>query len=619
MCPLLSLAPAPFSFDGATNAIKSNGAYFDLPAFLISVLVTVVLVCGVRESTRFNNLMVAIKVGVVLFVIGLGASLVDAANYHPFAPMGWLGLNFFGTPVATTHTTESGEATGVMAGAAISFFGQLLITTLVQTSVERDERMPMSLGTELALALHWRSRTTHVRAPLFIELRCSLDGCVASFLFPAYIGFDSVSCHAEEAKKPERDVPLAICASLGISTMMYVAVSVVLTGMVKYSDIDEHAPLSTVFTQRGHHWAGYLVAIGAVAGMTSVLLVSMLSQPRIFLQMSRDGLLPPCMGFVHPRFKTPWISTILTGAIVAVISSIIPLSVLVSFVSIGTLVAFAFVCLAVLVLRYTRPELERPFRCPCVPAVPVIGVLLCLLLMFSLAANTWYRLLAWLAIGVAIYVFYGRRHGIGDKYVLRTRAIIDKEEADQAAAAVTATAPAPNSVELVPRAPRPLRLSAGSLETLGEMVEHQKKELGARLRMEADMAQPVMVHRGDWTETQQQPHPQQESSHPTAAAVDASMAVAPAGLRIDVVETPRQAAAETPTEVREDGYSDWRFYRYSAASQNDVTRPSPAPTPAAIGHLHRSNASSSALSAAADAEAEREQKQPRYTYDRTPM
>jgi APA family basic amino acid/polyamine antiporter len=218
----------------------------------------------------------------------------------------------------------------------------------------------------------------------------------SAIVFFAYIGFDSVSCQSEEAKRPERDVPLAMCASLGISTVLYVGVSIVLTGMVKYSEIDMNAPLSTVFTQKGHHWAGYFVAIGAVAGMTSVLLVSMLSQPRIFLAMSRHGLLPPCMGWVHPHFKTPWVSTLVTGAVVAVISCVIPISILVSFVSIGTLVAFLFVCVAVVVLRHTQPDLYRPFRCPWVPFVPITGGLLCLLLMFSLPVNTWYRLLVWM-------------------------------------------------------------------------------------------------------------------------------------------------------------------------------------------------------------------------------
>ena len=227
-----------------------------------------------------------------------------------------------------------------------------------------------------------------------------------------YIGFDAVSCQVEEARRPERDVPIALILSLAISTLLYVGVSLVLTGMVPYHLIDVHAPLSTAFTNRGHQWAGVLIAIGAVVGMTSVLLVTIMAQPRIFLAMSRDGLLPKMFSDIHPRFQTPWKGTAITGTCVGLISSLIPLDILVEFVSIGTLLAFTFVCVAVMVLRYTAPQLHRPFRCPWVPIIPIGGALCCLLLMFSLPATNWYRLLAWFGIGVVIYVFYGRRFGI---------------------------------------------------------------------------------------------------------------------------------------------------------------------------------------------------------------
>jgi APA family basic amino acid/polyamine antiporter len=276
---------APFAFNNVTNTISSTGAILDLPAMLVSLLIMVLLVCGVRDSARFNNAMVAIKVGIVLFVIGLGAALVDTANWSPFAPFGYLGLSFFGKNVTSQATSNEDHAAGVLAGAAIVFF--------------------------------------------------------------SYIGFDSVSCHAEEAKKPERDVPIALLLSLSISTLLYVAVSLVLCGMIPYHAIDVNAPLSTAFSQRGYHWAGYLIAIGAVVGITSVLLVTMLSQPRIFMvgpntrrpdrqleqriselivccmidrtcllvlqAMARDGLMPPFFSAIHPRFKTPYKATILTG------------------------------------------------------------------------------------------------------------------------------------------------------------------------------------------------------------------------------------------------------------------------------------------------------------------
>jgi APA family basic amino acid/polyamine antiporter len=206
-------------------------------------------------------------------------------------------------------------------------------------------------------------------------------------------------------------MPIGIIASLVICTVLYIAVAAVLTGMVRYNQLDIDAPVSNAFAQKGLHWAQFLVSVGALTGITSVLLVMMLSQPRILMSMARDGLLPP--GFfaaVHPVFRTPWKSTMLTGAFVATLGAFLPLRVLAELVNIGTLLAFVLVCAAVLIMRRTNPEAERPFRTPFVPLVPILGIVLCLLLMFSLPSENWLRLAIWLLIGFGIYFSYGRYH-----------------------------------------------------------------------------------------------------------------------------------------------------------------------------------------------------------------
>jgi len=233
----------------------------------------------------------------------------------------------------------------------------------------------------------------------------------AAVIFFAYIGFDSISTHSEEAKNPKRDVPIGIIASLAICTVLYIAVAAILTGMVKYNEIDVNAPVSAAFGKMGLRWIQGLVSMGAIAGITSVLLVMMLSQPRVLLAMARDGLLPKSFfGDVHPKFQTPWKSTICTGIVVSLASSLLPLSVLAELVNIGTLLAFVIVCAAVLIMRQTNPEAERPFRCPLVPFVPIAGILLCLMLMFSLPWQNWARLAGWLGLGMVIYFCYGYHH-----------------------------------------------------------------------------------------------------------------------------------------------------------------------------------------------------------------
>jgi APA family basic amino acid/polyamine antiporter len=345
-----ALAGPPIVYDEALGRFVGTDGLVNLPAVVIVTIVTYILVKGIQESATFNSAMVGIKVAAVLFVIMVGAFYVDPSNWQPFAPFGWTGINIFGNHIAG-QTDAGGQPIGMLAGAAIIFF--------------------------------------------------------------AYIGFDSVSTHAEEAKRPNRDVPIGIIASLLICTVLYIAVVAVLTGMVPYTRIDVNAGVSSAFTEAGLAWAAVIIAIAGVAGITSVMLVMMLSAPRVFLAMARDGLVPRgFFGDVHPRFRTPWKSTILIGASVGVLAGFLPLGALLHMTNIGTLLAFVIVCFAVLVMRRMHPEAERPFRCPWVPVVPILGILSCLLLMFSLPAANWWRLAVWLGIGLLIYFFYGRHHSV---------------------------------------------------------------------------------------------------------------------------------------------------------------------------------------------------------------
>src|SRR6266511_3226366 len=285
-------ASAPFNYclsvggDCKTTGFVSTGSYFDLPAVLITFILTVILVKGIRESATFNAVMVAIKLVIVLLVIGIGGWLIftrfGTANWHPFAPFGYTGISFFGHTLFG-KTAAVGEPLGMIAGAAIIFF--------------------------------------------------------------AYIGFDSVSVHSEEARRPAKDVPIGIIASLIICTILYIAVAAVLTAMVPTAQIEINAPVVDAFKRAGMHWMQYLVAAGAMTGITSVLLVMMLSQPRVMLALARDGLVPKgFFGDIHPTFRTPWKSTILTGLFVASMAGFIPLSILAEMTSIGTLFAFVIVC-----------------------------------------------------------------------------------------------------------------------------------------------------------------------------------------------------------------------------------------------------------------------------------
>jgi APA family basic amino acid/polyamine antiporter len=348
------ITDAPFDYNATLGKFVATGRILDLPAMIIVGAVTVVLVIGIKESASFNAAMVILKVLIVIFVIVVGAFYINTANWHPFAPYGYSGINFFGKTLLG-QTDNGGQPLGMLAGAAIIFF--------------------------------------------------------------AYIGFDSVSTHSEEARRPERDVPVGIIASLLICTVLYMGVGAVLTGMVPYNTIDINAPVSGAFKQVGLTWAQFIISLGALIGITSVVLVTMLSQARILLAMARDGLLPASFfGDVHPRFRTPWKSTIVTGIFAALLSSLLPLRLLSDLVNIGTLLAFVIVCAAVLIMRRTHPDAPRPFRAPLVPLVPILGILTCLLLMFSLPAENWLRLAVWLVLGFVIYFGYGRRHSVMSKF-----------------------------------------------------------------------------------------------------------------------------------------------------------------------------------------------------------
>ncbi len=343
-----ALSGPPIIYDTAAGHFVSTAGVVNLPAIIIVGLVTAVLVKGIQESAGFNATMVGLKVTVVLFVILVGAFYINPDNWRPFAPFGMTGVSFFGNTLLG-EVNAGGQPVGMLAGAAIIFF--------------------------------------------------------------AYIGFDSVSTHAEEARQPRRDVPIGIIASLVVCTVLYIAVVAVLTGMVKYDRLSVDAGVSDAFKQAGLPWAELMIAAAGVAGITSVLLVLMLSAPRVFLAMARDGMVPRgFFGDVHPKFRTPWKSTILVGAFVSVLAGFLPIDALLHMTNIGTLFAFVIVCAAVLIMRRSNPDAERPFRAPFYPFVPILGILSCLLLMFSLPVENWYRLLVWMLVGFAIYFSYGYHH-----------------------------------------------------------------------------------------------------------------------------------------------------------------------------------------------------------------
>ena len=300
---------------------------FNLPAFLIVLLITCILVRGINESAWVNTSMVVLKLAIVGFFIIVGAFYVKPENWTPFAPNGFAGIS---------------------AAAAIIFF--------------------------------------------------------------AYIGFDAVSTAAEEARQPQRDMPIAIMASLGVCTVIYVLVALVLTGLLPWKQLGTAEPLATAFSTLGMNWTAGIISAGAVFATTSVLVVFQLGQPRIFFAMARDGLLPPWAAKVHPKFRTPHITTIVSGLAVAIFAGCANINEVVELTNIGTLFAFVLVAVGILVLRYTDPTRVRPFRTPLMPWIPLGAIITCGYLMFQLPWVTWKRFIIWLAIGFVIYFLYGVRH-----------------------------------------------------------------------------------------------------------------------------------------------------------------------------------------------------------------
>lgn len=312
-------------------------ALFNLPAVLITGIVTVLLVVGIRESAHFNNLIVLVKVAVILMFIGVGFFFVKVQNWTPFLPPNTGAFGDFGW-------------SGVLRGAGVIFF--------------------------------------------------------------AYIGFDAVSTAAQEAKNPQRDMPIGILGSLVICTVLYILVSLVMTGMVKYTHLAVPDPIAVAVNAAGDRlfWLRPFIKIGAIAGLSSVILVLLLGQTRVFYSMSHDGLLPPAFSKVHAKFRTPYVTTLVTGVVAAVVSGTFRISELGELVSIGTLLAFIIVCVGVLILRWRHPEISRAFKTPGLPYVPILGVAACLAQMVGLPGITWLRLVIWMVVGFVIYFLYSRRH-----------------------------------------------------------------------------------------------------------------------------------------------------------------------------------------------------------------
>jgi APA family basic amino acid/polyamine antiporter len=335
------------------TSLFGEAAPFNLGAALIVVVLTAIAIAGIRESARFTGGLVIIKVAICVFVIAAGAFFVRGANLSPFIPPGHASAGEGGVKQPLIH----------------AIFGL----------------QPAVFGVGGVLT-------------------------AAAVVFFAYTGFESVANLSEETKKPARDLPLGLLGTLGLSTLLYIGVSLVVVGMVNYRQIDIGAPIADAFDQVGLSWAAVLVDIAAVAGLTSVILVDLVTVSRIGFAMGRDGLLPPAVAKVSPRTGTPVRLTLIYAAVVFVLASFIKLETLANLVSIGTLFAFVLVSLAVPVLRRKRPQLRRPFRVPLSPVLPIVSALACLYLMLNLSIETWIRLGIWLAAGLVVYAAYGYRH-----------------------------------------------------------------------------------------------------------------------------------------------------------------------------------------------------------------
>lgn len=312
------------------------GGIINLPAFAIIWVLTILLIVGVKESARFNNIMVLVKLCTIAVFIGIASLHINSANLHPFMPFGWFS------------TLENGDNVGVLAGASLVFF--------------------------------------------------------------AYFGFDAVSTAAEEAKNPQRDLPLGLLISLVFCTIVYIIVSGLLTSMVSYTELNVSSPVAFALSKVGHTWASTLVATGVLAGLITVLLVLLYGLTRILFAMSRDGLIPPAFSQVNPDRQNPTRVILLCGSIVSLVAGFIPLGELAETVNIGTLASFVMVCIGVIVLRIRHPRLNRPFKNPWNPLIPVLGILSCGALMTFLPASTWLRFGLWILVGIVVYFAYSMHH-----------------------------------------------------------------------------------------------------------------------------------------------------------------------------------------------------------------
>ncbi|MGA3162933.1 MAG: amino acid permease [Verrucomicrobiota bacterium] len=356
---------------------------------------------------------------VVSFLKELGITIPSAftsAPYNHVTPpdAGWNIWRLF-----TEGWVSSGAVLNVPAMLVIGFITFLLVLGIKESATFNNVIVAIKMSvilTFIAVGIAYINRNNwHPFVPPSLGPgEFGWSGVVrgAGVIFFAYIGFDAVSTAAQEAKNPQRDMPIGILASLALCTVLYIAVALVLTGIVSYTKLNDPAPIAVAINSLGPSvaWLRPIIKIGAIAGLSSVILVMMLGQPRIFYTMSKDGLLPPVFSAVHPRFRTPWIAQILTGAIAMLVAGLFPIGLLGELVSIGTLLAFAIVCAGVFVLRFTDPQIPRPFRTPIFWLVAPLGVIFCGYLMYGLPADTWARLIVWMAIGLAIYFTYGCRH-----------------------------------------------------------------------------------------------------------------------------------------------------------------------------------------------------------------
>ncbi len=399
--------------------------WVNLPAMLIIGLVTYILVIGIRESAVTNTILVIVKLAVVLLVIGLGIGYINSDNYTkiPVENRNYsVAGDFLEKHPEIAKTLPPGAMTPYTTGKELlekypaQFKSLSDAEKATLKDLKSDDRKMGMIGV-LGLKDKMESVDNQYRSP-FMPYGISGVMVGAALVFFAYIGFDSISTHSEEAINPQRDVPLAILVSLTLCTVLYILVSAVITGMEPYHQIDTKAAIASAFRKRAIlekspllKFATALISTGALAGMTSVLLVTFLSLARVFLAMARDGLLPKSIfSVVHEKYRTPHRSTILTGVFIMLAAGFMPMDLLGEMVSIGTLMAFALVCASVLLLRIRRPEVARPFRCPAVWIVAPLGVLANVLMMLFLPMDTWIRLVVWLALGMVFYFAYGARH-----------------------------------------------------------------------------------------------------------------------------------------------------------------------------------------------------------------